>query len=86
MPQEKPGILWGDNRGAIDLTKTTKLHAKVKHIDIRHHYIRELVAGKEIQVNFICGTENPADILTKPLAQDAHYRCLAVLNIGEIDN
>ena len=32
-----PGIIKGDNRGAIALTKNTKDHGKVKHIDIRHH-------------------------------------------------
>ncbi len=85
LAQEKPGDLWGDNRGALDLTKNTKSHAKVKHIDIRHHYIRELVAAKEIKLNFVRGNENPADIFTKPLPRDAHYRCLAALNIGEVD-
>jgi hypothetical protein len=34
-----PGRISGDNRGAITLTKNTKDHGKVKHIDIRHHYI-----------------------------------------------
>ena len=34
-----PGLIKGDNRGAIALTKNTKDHGKVKHIDIRHHYI-----------------------------------------------
>ena len=32
-----PGIIKGDNRGALALTKNTKDHGKVKHIDIRHH-------------------------------------------------
>ena len=34
-----PRLIKGDNRGAIALTKNTKNHGKVKHIDIRHHYI-----------------------------------------------
>jgi hypothetical protein len=34
-----PGIIKGDNRGAITLTKNTKNHGKIKHIDIQHHYI-----------------------------------------------
>ena len=37
-----PGIIKGDNRRAIALTKNTKDHGKVKHIDIQHHYIWEL--------------------------------------------
>ena len=34
-----PGTIKGDNRGALALTKNTRDHGKVKHIDIRHHYI-----------------------------------------------
>ena len=37
------GLIKGDNRGAIALTKNMKGHGKVKHIDIRHHYIWELL-------------------------------------------
>jgi hypothetical protein len=81
MKQELPGVLYGDNRGAVDLTKTTKSHSKVKHIDIRHHYIRELVQTGELKVDFIRGTENPADIFTKPLPRLAHERYLSELNI-----
>ena len=38
-PEEKPGILYNDNLGAVALTKNTKHNSRVKHIDIRHHFI-----------------------------------------------
>lgn len=84
MGQGKPGILRGDNHGAVDLTKTTKSHSKVKHINIRHHYIRELVTAGELKVEFIRGNENPADIFTKPLARDAHNRYLVELGMRRV--
>ena len=34
-----PGVIKGDNCGVIALSKNTKDHGKVKHIDIQHHYI-----------------------------------------------
>jgi hypothetical protein len=34
-----PGVIKGDSRGAIALMKNTKNHGKIKHINIRHHYI-----------------------------------------------
>jgi hypothetical protein len=37
------GLIKGDNSGAITLTKNTKDHGKIKHIDIHHHYICELL-------------------------------------------
>lgn len=41
------------------------MHARTKHIDIRHHFVRELVADKVIMIKY-CPTVNMrADILTK---------------------
>ncbi|KAF5391957.1 hypothetical protein D9757_003238 [Collybiopsis confluens] len=84
MEQERPGHLKGDNEGSVSLTKNTHGHHRVKHIDLRLHYIRELVASKEITVDSIRGTENPADLFTKPLPRDTHYRYLKDLNIIQI--
>ena len=76
-----PGIIRGDSRGAIALAKTTKDHGKVKHIDIRHHYLRELVKSDLIIFEQIPSSNNIVDIFTKPLAQDYHHRFLEALNI-----
>ena len=38
-----------------------------KHIDIRFHYIRELLEHKQINLDWIDGSKNPADVLTKNL-------------------
>ncbi len=76
-----PGIIRGDSRGAIALSKTTKDHGKVKHIDIRHHYLRELVKSGVILFEQIPSSDNLADLFTKPLARDHHHRFLAALNI-----
>jgi hypothetical protein len=78
----KPGVMKGDSRGAIALTKNTKDHGKVKHIDIRHHYIRELVQSGAIILEQIPSADNAADLFTKPLSRDNHHRLLRVLNFG----
>jgi hypothetical protein len=76
-----PKLIKGDNRGAIALTKNTRDHGKVKHIDIRHHYIRELLESGEISVEYVPSAENLADLFTKPLPRDLHHRLLTALNI-----
>ena len=76
-----PGLIKGDNRGAIALTKNTKDHGKVKHIDIRHHYIRELFQSGAITMEQVPSSDNLADLFTKPLPRDHHHRLLAALNI-----
>ena len=76
-----PGVIKGDNRGAIALTKNTRNHGKVKHIDIRHHYIRELLKSGAIAMEQVSSADNLADLFTKPLPRDHHHRLLAALNI-----
>ena len=76
-----PGVIKGDSQGAIALAKTTKDHGKVKHIDIRHHYIRELVKSESIIFEQIPSADNLADLFTKPLAREHHHRFLTTLNI-----
>ena len=76
-----PGLLKGDSRGAIALSRNTKDHGKVKHIDIRHHYLRELLRAGTITIEQVPSEENLADLFTKPLPRDHHYRLLAALDI-----
>ena len=82
IPHTLPGLIKGDNRGAIALTKNTKDHGKVKHIDICHHYIRELIRSESIKMEYVSSTDNLADIFTKPLPRDQHHRILKALNIA----
>src|SRR6266545_4359138 len=76
-----PGIIRGDSRGAIALGRNTKDYGKVKHIDIRHHYLRELIKSGAISFKQVPSADNVADLFTKPLTRDHHYRFLDVLNI-----
>jgi len=77
-----PGVIEGDNQGAIALTKNTKDHGKVKHIDICHHYIRELVETGAVVVEQIPSANNAADLFTKPLPCDNHHWLLQMINIA----
>ena len=76
-----PGLIKGDNQGAIALTKNTKDHGKVKHIDIRHHYIRELIQSKAIIIEQVSSYDNLTDFFTKSLPCDHHHHLLSTLNI-----
>ena len=75
------GLIKGDSRGAIALTKNMKDHGKIKHINIRHHYIRELVKSGAVLLEQIPSAANLADMFTKPLSRDHHNRFLTGLNI-----
>jgi hypothetical protein len=69
-----PSILHEDNMSAISLIKHPKAHTRTKHIDVRHHYIRETIDNGMIQV-IHCPTESMhADMMTKALSEEAFTR------------
>ena len=47
---DDPLILNCDNQGAIALAKDNKFHAHTKHIDVRYHFIREVVEDGKVAV------------------------------------
>ncbi|GKB40935.1 retrovirus-related pol polyprotein from transposon TNT 1-94 [Tanacetum coccineum] len=59
-----------DNKGAIDLSKNPVLHSRTKHIEIRHHFLRDNVQKGNITIEKVNSEDNIADILTKPLKRE----------------
>ncbi|GJS68064.1 hypothetical protein Tco_0682629 [Tanacetum coccineum] len=54
-----------DNKGAIDLSKNPVQHSRTKHIEIRHHFLRDNVQKGNISLEKVSSKDNIADILTK---------------------
>jgi hypothetical protein len=75
-----------DNTSAINLTKNPVLHSRTKHIEIRHHFLRDHVEKGDVVFEHV-NTENQlADIFTKPLATEPFFhirRELGILDISE---
>lgn len=69
-----PVTVFGDNQGSLALAKNPVFHARTKHIDIQHHFIRDCVASGTIFVDYISTHDMLADGLTKPLSRDKHLR------------
>ena len=59
-----------DNTSVILLTKNLIQHFRTKHIEIRHHFLRDEVEKNKIILNFIDTEKQIADIFTKPLNND----------------
>ena len=47
------------------MTKNPVFHAQSKHIELQHHFIRDLVNNGEISMEFVNTNDQPADILTQ---------------------
>ncbi|GJY93163.1 hypothetical protein Tco_0508945 [Tanacetum coccineum] len=60
-----------DNKGAIDLSKNPVLHSRTKHIEIRHHFLRDNVKKQNISVEKVSSEDNIVDIITKPLKRES---------------
>ena len=67
--QEGATMIFCDNKATIAMTKNSAFHSRTKHIDIRYHFIRTLVANEEITLSYCSTHEQIADILTKSLPQ-----------------
>ncbi|XP_050915891.1 secreted RxLR effector protein 161-like [Lathyrus oleraceus] len=76
-----------DNTSAINISKNPIMHSRTKHIDIRHHFLRDHVLKGDIKISFIDTQNQLPDIFTKPLARDAFYkirRDLGILSKSDI--
>ena len=66
IPQEMMSVFC-DNTSAINLSKNPVQHSKSKHIEIRYHFIQDLVEDKIVCLEFIHTNNQKASIFTKPL-------------------
>ena len=78
-PSEEPVSLHVDNKGARDISYNPEHHSKVKHIERRHFYIRELVEDMRITVPFVPTEQNLADFFTKPLSAKRFFALRKVI-------
>ena len=60
-------VVYCDNSSAIDISKNPIQHSKIKHIEIRYHFIRDLIERRIVCLKYIPTKRQNADIFTKPL-------------------
>ena len=77
-----------DNKSAINLSKNPVLHSKTKHIEIRHHFLRDHVQKGDCVLEFVDTKNKLADIFTKPLPKETFFairRELGLLDNNDLD-
>jgi hypothetical protein len=72
-----------DNQAVLALIKNPVAHARTKHIDVAHHYIRDRVQRGEVDFVYCASATNASDFLTKALPGAAFRSCLEVCGLGE---
>ncbi|CAM8999623.1 unnamed protein product [Rhodiola kirilowii] len=73
-----------DSQSALCLCKDPIYHERSKHIDVRYHFIRDMVESKEFIIKKILGEVNPADFGTKIVPAAKFEFCRKALNIGAV--
>ena len=71
---ELPITIMCDNVGAIFIALNSKKSGRTKHINIKHHFIREYVIDRTVQIKFVWSEENLADPFTKNVSRDSYMK------------
>lgn len=79
----KPVILWSDNQGAILLSANCIQHQRTKHIDLRHHFIRDMVKDGQVVLKYVPTEEMVADIFTESLTAEKFKICREKLGLRQ---
>ena len=77
----EPIPIYRDNQGSIFIASNPVTEKRSKHIDIRYHYIRKVIEDGIVEVRFIDGSDNPADLFTKNLGHVKFEKFRALLGL-----
>ncbi len=75
-------LIFADNKSAIDLIINPLYHKRTKHIEMRWHWIREMMNRKKITLRYLPISEMIADELIKPLPASAFSKFRTMLNLS----
>lgn len=75
-----------DNSSTIKLSKNPVMLRRTKHIDVRYHYLRNLVNEGKIQLKFCSTVNQVADLMTKPVKLEVFEKMRRLLGVQEIED
>ena len=71
--EPSPTLLRTDSQSARDVSYNPEHHDRMKHVERRHFFVRDMVESFEIEVPFVPTKENIADFFTKPMKSAAQF-------------
>lgn len=72
---EMPMKIFSDSQSAVAIAQNPVHHQRTKHIDVRHHFVREAVEHGHIELEYVETSRMVADVLTKPLLKGKFNWC-----------
>jgi hypothetical protein len=64
----EPTVIHCDNQIRITLTENPVFHDRSKHIEMRYHYVWDMVQKNVLNIQYVPTTEKKTNIFTKPLS------------------
>lgn len=86
IKHDHASIIWCNNRSTIVIAKNLALYRRTKLIDLRYHFIRNLVADGIITLEHCRTEEQTVDILTKALTIEKHIQLRAQLGVCSLQS
>jgi len=62
------------------------MHSRIRHIEIRHHFLREHITNGKCEIKFIGTEKQLVDLFTKPLTRDRFNYLRTKLGIISLSN
>ena len=78
-------IIQVDNKSVIALVENSMHHDKIKHIEIRYHFIKEKIIKELIKFIFVSTKNEVVDELTKSLIDETFIKYVKKLRLMTID-
>jgi hypothetical protein len=74
-----------DIQSAIFLAKNPAYHSNTKHIDVKYHFVRDMVEEKKVLLEKVDTLKNVVDLLTKSMSTEAFSWCRVTMGIAALD-
>jgi len=80
--QKENTHMFSNNQGCLSLIKNLIHHSRTKHIDIQHHYVKEMVSVRSIRFEYVPIAKMVVDILTKVVPTEKNtFWCMEMLGV-----
>ena len=79
--QQQMYVLFCDSQSAIHLGKNPTFHDRSKHIDVRYHWIRDMLDSKLLELEKIHINDNGSDMMTKTLPKGKFETCRLIFGL-----
>jgi hypothetical protein len=83
FPPKEPTVIHCDNQATIAVASNDAgTSTRLKHVSIRHFFVREAVQQKAISLKFVRSSENVSDVLTKGLPREQHVKLREMMGLS----